>query len=932
MTHTNPLILSFSDIRAADLPLVGGKGANLGEMTHAGFPVPPGFCLTTIAFQEFIATASDAEGIYALLDTVRTDDVDSVREIGERVRQILLELPVPKEIADAVRKTWQETGADDAYAVRSSATAEDLPDASFAGQQDTYLNIIGEDALLDAVSRCWVSLFTDRAILYRVQNNFSHRDVQLSVVVQKMILSEKSGTLFTADPLTGHRHTLSIDASFGLGEALVSGLVSPDAYKVDKRTQTIINHQIADKEIAIYPQKDGGTRQETLSPSQRNQTVLTDSQILALAEMGAQIESHYGTPQDIEWAIAPALSLRESAATEAIPNSAKGEIAHLHLAPPSKTAGVAPQVQVSPAARNDIYLLQARPITSLYPIDGLTSPDDSLHVFFSVGHQQNMTRAMAPLSLSTFPNFIPPELRSDDGTVPILRTSGGRLFVDLTQALRHPVLKRIVSAVLSQFDELAPQLFQLATQRPEFKRPHGLHIPLGLLKGTSGIFRRVFNGLWRRDLSGFIPQTNALIDDFIDKSDRDLREYPKGKAQIQAMLNELCKPASFFLNWVPEAAAGIAATRLLQKLTSRWLSPDKLEALTLGIPGNVVNEMNLMLSDLAELARKSPQLEEQFNHLGDDGHLWLANIAKIEGSAPFLETWKVFLARYGSRGPSEMDISMKRWHEDPMPVLWVIAGNIEKNVSSRALFDAQERAREAAFSELLDAAGKGILGKLRLRLFKRLYHVLVEAGGMREHHKFMMVRLVGVVKEILKENAAELVASGKLTDPDDIWFLKWDELLNIWDDKEASWYEVIAQRQVDFERYLNLTPPVIITSDGETPVVQYRVEDAPSGALLGNPVSAGVVEGVAHIIHDPATEMLQPGEILVAPFTDPGWTPLFINAAGLVMDIGGALAHGSVVAREYGIPAVVGVRGATSEIKTGQRVRVDGNRGIIEIL
>ena len=348
-----------------------------------------------------------------------------------------------------------------------------------------------------------------------------------------------------------------------------------------------------------------------------------------------------------------------------------------------------------------------------------------------------------------------------------MRFSGGRLFVDVTQALRHPILKRVVPAALSQFDVLVPQLFQLVTQRPEFKRPHGLHLSFGTLKGVLWILRRVFNGLWRRDLSGFAVQTNALIDDYISQTDRSLRQYPQGKAQIQAILNELPKMPPFFLNWVPEAAAGIAAARLMPKLASRWLSPDKVEALTLGIPGNVVNEMNLMLSDLAELARKSPQLADQFNHLGDDAHAWLENIARIEGSAPFLEAWDDFLARYGARAPSEIDISMKRWHEDPLPVLRVIAGNIEKNVSSRALFDAQALARAAAFAELSEAAGTGLLGRLRLRLFKRLYHVLVEVGGMREHHKLMMVRLVGVVKEILKENAAELVANGKLAATDD---------------------------------------------------------------------------------------------------------------------------------------------------------------------
>ena len=891
MMQEKPFILSFSDIRATDLPLVGGKGANLGELTHAGFPVPPGFCVTTVAFQQFMTACPDAADLYAVLDTVTTGDVEAARQVGQHIRQTLLNVPMPQTIARDIRQLWQQLGADDAYAVRSSATAEDLPDASFAGQQDTYLNIIGEAALLDAVRRCWVSLFTDRAILYRVQNNFPHQDVKLSVVVQQMIMAEKSGILFTADPLTGHRHTATIDASFGLGEALVSGIVSPDAYRVDKRDGTIIDRQIADKQVAIFPKKGGGTRQETLSDAQRAQTVLTDAQILALADMGSQVEAHYGSPQDIEWAIAD----------------------------------------------GELYLLQARPITSLYPIEGLKSPDDSLHVFFSVGHQQNMTRAMVPLSLSSFPNFIPVELMPDDGINTFLRFSGGRIFIDVTQALRHPILKRGISALLSQFDVLIPQLFQLAAQRPEFKRPHGLQFSFGMLKGVLGILRRVFNALWRRDLSGFVAQTNALIDEYVSQTDRSLRAYPQGKEQIQAILNEFHKIAPFFLNWVAEAAAGIAATRLLSKLASRWLSPAKVEALTLGIPGNVVNEMNLMLSDLAELARKSPQLVEQFNHLGDDTHqdnvhLWLENVAKIEGGASFLEAWHDFLARYGARGPSEIDISMKRWHEDPLPVLRVIAGNIEKNVSSRALFDAQALAREATFAELLAVAGKGALGRLRLRLFKRLYHVLIGAGGMREHHKFVMVRLLWVFKVILKENVAELVTNGKLAAPDDIWFLTWPDLLSIWDDRERSWHDVVAQRQAEMARNLKLTPPVVITSDGETPVVQYRVEDAPAGALLGNPVSPGIVEGVAHVIHDPTIEILLPGEILVAPFTDPGWTPLFINAAGLVMDIGGALAHGSVVAREYGIPAVVGVREATTNLQTGQRVRVDGNRGVIEIL
>ncbi len=356
---------------------------------------------------------------------------------------------LPGEVAEAVRQSWRVIGTDQAYAVRSSATAEDLPDASFAGQQDTYLNIIGEANLLNAIRRCWVSLFTDRAILYRIQNNFPHHEVQLSVVVQQMIMAETSGILFTADPLTGHRHTLTIDASFGLGVALVSGMVFPDAYRVDKRTSAILDRQIADKLIGIFPKKDGGTRQVTLNEAQRKQTVLTDTQILTLADMGCQIESHYGTPQDIEWAI----------------------------------------------SEGQIYLLQARPITSLYPIDGLQSPDDSLHIFLNLGHQQSMLDAMAPLSLSTIQVLMPighEESRFDNTYI---RTSGGRMFADLTLPLRHPVLRRAMLGLLSQLDALAPEAVRQVMQHAEFQRPHGLHLNLSVFKGVFKIERRVWSAL-----------------------------------------------------------------------------------------------------------------------------------------------------------------------------------------------------------------------------------------------------------------------------------------------------------------------------------------------------------------------------------------------------------------------------------------------------
>ena len=825
MTHNEMLILSFSDIRAADLPLVGGKGANLGEMTHAGFPVPSGFCLTTIAFQQFIDAYPDSDSLYNLLDTVITDDVETVRSVGQRVRQILLNVPVPANIADAAIGSWREIGSDHAYAVRSSATAEDLPDASFAGQQDTYLNIIGEIALLDAIRRCWVSLFTDRAILYRTQNNFPHREVQLSVVVQKMIMSEVSGTLFTADPLTGHRHTLIIDASFGLGEALVSGFVSPDAYRVDKRTRVILDRQIADKQIGIFPEKDGGTRQITLSEAQRKQTVLTDTKILALADMGSRIEAHYKVPQDIEWAMAD----------------------------------------------GELYLLQARPITSLYPIDGLKSPDDSLHIYFSMGHQQNMTDAMAPLSIATMQNIIPLGKKEKGGST-ILIENAGHMFIDLTTVLRHPILRRGMLTGISQLDALAPQALRIAMQRPEFQRPHNLSISFSTVKIAIGFISQVMHALWRRDYTGFLPKINNSISTYIAEAKTKINQTPVGKEQTQIMIDVLRNIYRLLLRWVAPLIAGEAAKRILSRLGRKSLTPEEVEALSLGLSGNAVTEMNLALGDLADIARRSPELVEWFNHLESDSQMWLEKAATLENSTAFMEALDKFLAEYGARGLSEIDLMVPKWYEEPISLLKVIASYLQKEEGSHR---TQEKklieARENATEKLLTNARHSLFGEMKARLIKRLVYVMTNGSVLREHHKFAAIQVLRVAKEMLKKTATQLVETNKLAHPDDIWFLNWYELLQIWDAEPEKYASLASERRAAFPRYKKMTPPLVITSDGETPIVKYEVAGAPPGALVGNPVSTGVYEGTVRVIHDPQTETLNPGEILVATFTDPGW-------------------------------------------------------------
>lgn len=887
MNQPPQLIRSFNNIRAADLPLVGGKGANLGEMTHAGFPIPSGFCVTTVAFAQFIAACPEADTLYSMLDGVVASDLDTARRVGQQVRDTLLDVPMPPAVATAIDKAWHALGAEHAYAVRSSATAEDLPDASFAGQQDTYLNVIGSAELHNAVRRCWVSLFTDRAILYRIQHNFAHREVQLSVVVQQMVMSETSGILFTADPLTGHRHTVSIDASFGLGEALVSGLVSPDAYRVDKRDFSIIDRQIADKQIAIYPIKTGGVRQVDLTAAQSAETVLNERQIIELARLGTRVEAHYGSPQDIEWA----------------------------------TVG------------DRLYLLQARPITSLYPIDNLQSPDDSLHIFFSMGHQQMMTKVMSPLAISGMKRMVPIGRAAEPLENTLVRASGGRLFIDLTRFLRHPILHRVPLIVLSQFDALAPDVLKRAMQRPEFQRPHNLSIPFTTVKFGLGMFGRVMRALWWDDLTGFVAQANIVAETSLQAAKLKLDAALQGQAKIEAVLEIFQTLFDAPLFWVPKLIAGVLADRLIKQLMRHQVDAATLEAFNLGLPGNVVTEMNLDLGDLAELARQSPQLGCSLAALGNDSASWLAKAAVMTDSGPFFQAWDKFIARYGSRGSAEIDIQAPRWYEDPLPLLQVIASHLQKEAGShRIQHQKLITNREAAVKTLMSRARRGLFGRLRTRLLRRLLHVADKGGVLREHHKFAVVQALRPIKEAIKQTANELTQLNKLSQSEDVWYLTWAELRSLTAGDSLDVSTLIAQRKIDYANFAKMTPPLVLTSDGETPVAHYHVADAPPNALIGNPVSPGVVEGTIHVIHNPQTETLNAGDILVATFTDPGWTPLFINAGGLITEVGGAMTHGSVVAREYGIPAIVGVRNATQTLQTGQRVRVDGNRGVIEML
>lgn len=406
----NSYVLSFQEIDKTKISMVGGKGANLGELSRiTEILVPEGFCVTTEAYKKITEDNEELKGLLDELSHFVVEDIEKIREISSEIRKVIEEITIPEVINEEIARFILRLGEKDSYAVRSSATAEDLPTASFAGQQDTYLNIIGKESILKHIRKCLASLFTERAVIYRIQNGFDHNKVHLSVVVQRMVFPKAAGILFTADPINCNRKVVSIDASFGLGESLVSGLVNADNYRV--RNDKIVDKKISTKKLGIYALKDGGTEELEIEPERQNSQVLTDEQILRLTHMGRKIEEHFGCPQDIEWCL----------------------------------------------DHDTFYIVQSRPITTLYPIPEMN--DEEKHVYLSVGHQQMMTDPLKPLGMSL------KELISFGRWF----KAGGRLFVDVAPMLASPDGRKNLLNNMKQLEPLTEDAIMTIIERDFIK-------------------------------------------------------------------------------------------------------------------------------------------------------------------------------------------------------------------------------------------------------------------------------------------------------------------------------------------------------------------------------------------------------------------------------------------------------------------------------
>ncbi|HDR7277043.1 TPA: phosphoenolpyruvate synthase [Bacillus paranthracis] len=864
-------VLDFQEIEKGQLSLVGGKGLNLGELSNIqGIQVPEGFCVTTVGYEKAIEQNEELQTLLQQLTKLKLEDRAQIGEMSKEIREVIMAVQIPSDVVEAVAHYLSRFGNEHAYAVRSSATAEDLPYASFAGQQDTYLNIIGKEAILQHVRKCWASLFTERAVMYRMQNGFEHNQVSICVVVQKMVFPEASGILFTADPVTSNRKVLSIDASFGLGEALVSGLVSADNYKVKegKITETMI----ATKKLAIYAVKEGGTETKQIDPAQQKVQTLSEQQILQLERIGRQIEAYFGCPQDIEWCL----------------------------------------------ARNTVYIVQSRPITTLYPIPA--ENDGENHVYISVGHQQMMTDAMKPLGLSFF-------LLTTNAP---MRKAGGRLFVDATPRLASPASRDYLINTLGKSDPLVRDALTTIIERDNF---------ITLLPDDEKE-KSVGKGVPPVSTQPEIENDPAIVTELIKNSEASLEEL-KQNMQLKSGVDVLdfilediqqLKKVLFNPQSIAVIMAGMNASTWINEKMEQWLGEkNAADTLSQSVQNNITSEMGLALMDVADVIRPYQEVITYLQHVEDDS--FLNELVQFKGGEKAREAIDAFLNKYGMRCSGEIDITKTRWSEKPTTIIPMILNNIrdfEYGASKRKFEEGLQEALKKE-EELVDRLQQLPDGQQKVEETKRMIRNIRNFIGYREYPKYGMINRYFIYKQALLKEAEQLVQSGVIHEVDDIYYLTFEELHEVVRTKKLN-YELIHKQKNDYKLYEKLTPPRIMTSDGEIITGKYKRENLPADAIAGLPVSSGVVEGRARVILNMEEANLEEGDILVTAFTDPGWTPLFVSIKGLVTEVGGLMTHGAVIAREYGLPAVVGVENATKLIKDGQRIRVHGTEGYIEVL
>ena len=892
--------------RTLNLENAGGKGANLARLIQAGFHVTGGFVVLTQAYRDYLHQNNLTQGIQDELAQLETAGPEQLEACAAAIQALFKQADLSDELKAEIRAAYQQL-QQPAVAVRSSATTEDLPEASFAGQQDTTLNVQGEGALFQAVLGCWASLWNARAIDYRRHNQIPQLSAAIAVVVQEMVQSQASGVLFTANPLNGVRSETVIDATLGLGEALVSGQVEPDHFVVDTLNGNILSKTLGAKEVVIQSVKGGGTK--TSANTGKDSQAISDAHALELTHLGKQVEDSFGAPQDIEWAVQD----------------------------------------------GQLFLLQARPITTLYPLpQGL--PAEPLKALFSFAAIQGIFAPLTPLGIDTLKLLFATgaelfNTHVDQETQTILYEAGQRLWVNFTSILSNSLGRKITPIILDQIEPTIGLAVAQVMNDPHFQPARdGVSLSarlrlvrFGLPLAGNVLLNLIAPNKRREYIVGAGEKVLARMETMSAQAQGDIYEKLAWRVELLPKILRSYLGRNFVL-FVSGVAAGMASWNFLKMICAKstpHLSDEQkaeLDKLTLkitrGMPNNPTTQMDLALWRIAKAIRQDPEIlglfrktdPAELNRLYASGQLPLAAAQEID----------TFVKIYGGRGLGEIDMGSSRWGEDPTRVFEMLEGYLsieDTDMAPDVVFERSAREAQSAIDELVHLAGQNGGGRLRAHQARFLAGRMRALMGMRENPKFFVVRLFWIAHRALEESGKDFVKAGVLEQAEDIFFLTTNEIRALARREERDWRAIVAERRAVRRRELARRQiPRLLLSNGHAFYEGLQAEDDGRGGLAGSPVSPGSVQGRVRVVLDPRKAQLQSGEIMVCPGTDPSWTPLFLTAVGLVMETGGMMTHGAVVAREYGIPAIVGVDRATQRLKTGQLIRIDGSSGRITLL
>jgi phosphohistidine swiveling domain-containing protein len=887
----------FSEVESSGflhVSKIGGKAANLIKITKSVTSVslesvPQGIVIPTDTLIEFYQQLIDEEHTLAtwIIEKLKPLDketpIEVVRKVGETIRAKIESLSIQSEdykdlLAQKLSKFVDSR--DIHLAVRSSGIEEDTEDLSFAGQHDTYLNLTPKfDIVLTHIVKCWASLYSDRALVYRLSNFSKLTDVMvMGVVIQEMVSDIScSGIMFTADPISNDRNTISTDSSYGLGEAVVSGLVNPDNHKIDKKTMTISSKTIGKKLMSIRATKDGSTFEEPIAKELQNVPAITDQEILLIAFFGKKIEDFYGSEQDIEYSI-----------------DKKGKV----------------------------FILQTRPITSLFPIPLPIKKNVKMspkpQVYMSFGHVQVMTDPIKSLGCDVLKEMFSgaatlqtDDIRQIDQRIVV---AAGHPYINLTEVWNSPIGK-LASGNLSLIDNWIGKGIKNVIQRPDFVQ----NAPTLNYSHYFGFLMLVLTALWIFIKTFFTWNSKKIRDAFTAK-----REELKAKSTF-ALGPEFAKIIGFFIPYM-------VILMISLKLLTFVLGKETTDSLVANIKLNTTI-MNDMLHEIAEYAHKEPKLIEflktlQFPMTTDE----LLVVAKSKGFIAFASKFDKFIDEFGCRGMSEIDITRDRYTENVEFAIFVILEHKSSKVTLK-----QETKIDTVINEMckrdrwawwnLMSCGVALLVK-RL-IIHRFCTLFVEIFEFREDPKHIMMVMNYNTKKLALD-----IGSKFFEDPHDVFYLTLEEITNLSTLEEVD--KLVESRKKEWKKSLKFkNTPRVMTNSGEIVdhvVIREEMKNFPPGTMIGTGVSSGTIVGRANVILDPFKSSTQDGDIIVAKQIDPTFSALFNHCIGLVSEVGGLMTHGSVVAREMQIPCVVGIIDATTIIKHGDRIRVNGTLGTVEVV